>query len=350
MKPNVAWLNITSACNLSCRWCYAASSLNQQAVLFDHNHTINDLLEILKTSGVRYLVFIGGESTCLSSLPEYIKVATSNEFEVSLATNGLALFNYEYAQNLYEAGLRNIDISSKGFNDFSYLANTGVDGYRLFLQGIRNCLDLGCNLTVSQVFLNESKESLVKHFQLLNSYGVENYFFSFERGCILCRIGEEYRRTEIHRIAQSFVLFENVFFEIKELLGKKFIVEQVIPRCLWNKDILTSLEKDNQLTKYCHVQTGNGIVIDQNHDLLLCNALDSISLGKWGEEFHNVFELEKIYQKDETKSLLKDLLRLPEAKCSSCSDMVNCLGGCPIQWFTYSLEEIENEISKLRCL
>lgn len=349
MRLNVAWLNITSNCNLKCRWCYASSHLNQSATLFDQNHTINDLLKILKASGAKHLVFIGGEPTCLSVLPEYIKVATSYEFEVSLATNGLALSNYEYAHNLYEAGLRNIDISSKGYCDSSYFANTGVDGYKLFLQGIQNCLELGFNFTVSQVFLNDRKESALKHFQLLDSYGVEHYFFSFERGCTLCHRSKKDRQAETRRIAQSFVAFENAFLEIKELLDKKFIVEQVIPRCLWNKDILTSLEKDNQLTKYCHVQTGNGIVISQKRDLLLCNALDSISLGKWGEEFNNESELEIIYKKDKTKSLLKDLLRLPESKCSSCFDMVNCLGGCPIQWFTYSLEEIENEIGKLRC-
>lgn len=82
----VCW-NLTSRCNLQCKFCYGPQNVEQE---LDTKQT-KKVLNKLKKSGVQRIVLSGGEPLLRKDLREIILHAHSLDLGISLATNGLLL-------------------------------------------------------------------------------------------------------------------------------------------------------------------------------------------------------------------------------------------------------------------
>jgi ywiA protein len=89
LKPTVASIEITSACNLKCRHCYGEFGSKSYHMPLDK---IVKLLDDLEVMGVKMIELTGGDISVHPDLQAIIKYALSKKFvQVALLTNGILL-------------------------------------------------------------------------------------------------------------------------------------------------------------------------------------------------------------------------------------------------------------------
>ena len=101
-----AYLQITRECNNECIFCS-----NPQ---FHSNKDFEDLkkdISKFKKMGITDINFTGGEPTIVSFLPKLISYSINQGIKPNVITNGVNLSDLEYVKSLFDAGLRNINIS-----------------------------------------------------------------------------------------------------------------------------------------------------------------------------------------------------------------------------------------------
>jgi len=145
-------------CNQKCLNCYAAD-LPQGEVGKDGILSTNEWKKIIdkcRKVGIPQLTFTGGEPTMRNDLVELIEY--SRWFVTRLNTNGLKL-DREYAQRLYNASLDGIQITLYSHNPETHDFLVGKKGgfYRT-VEGIKNCLEVGLNVSVNTPLIGLNKD------------------------------------------------------------------------------------------------------------------------------------------------------------------------------------------------
>lgn len=111
-------INVTHACNLSCRLCY----------LPDRDKSLDMSLEKLKKIITNYggsgISFSGGEPTLREDLLELVRHAKSCGKYAYVVTNGIRLAEPGFAQSLKDAGLDLINFSCNGLEEKAF---TGIE-------------------------------------------------------------------------------------------------------------------------------------------------------------------------------------------------------------------------------
>jgi MoaA/NifB/PqqE/SkfB family radical SAM enzyme len=73
---------------------------------------------------------------------------------------------------------------------------------------------------------------------------------------------------------------------------------------------------------------------------LLCNCLYGLSIGQYGDDFHNYPTWKGWWERKEVKETNERLLRYPSWKCADCDEYRFCGGGSCLQWFSFEPREI----------
>lgn len=138
--PVVAW-NITRACNLRCRHCYAAADDRRaegELTTGEAVQLINDLAEFK----VPALLISGGEPLFRPDFFDLAARAGTLGLRLTLSTNG-TLITPDVARRLKDAGISYVGISldGTGENNDHFRGRRGA--FDAALQGIRNCLAVG---------------------------------------------------------------------------------------------------------------------------------------------------------------------------------------------------------------
>lgn len=109
--PVVVW-NVCRHCNQTCPHCYASASRkpSPQDLSSEEAHR---LIDELADSGVRFLIFSGGEPLLRADLFELVAHATTKGIAAQLSTNGVLLDEMS-AKRLAAAGCRYVGISIDG--------------------------------------------------------------------------------------------------------------------------------------------------------------------------------------------------------------------------------------------
>lgn len=136
----VALIEVTSNCNLNCRYCFADAevgktedpSLEQIRFLYE---------SVLKTSGVCSIQISGGEPTTRDDLPEIIKIGTELGFTfIQLNSNGIRIAeDEEYVKELRAAGLSSVFLQFDGTNDVIFQKLRGKRLLEIKRKAIENC-------------------------------------------------------------------------------------------------------------------------------------------------------------------------------------------------------------------
>jgi len=158
-------------CNQKCLNCYAAD-LPQGEVEKDGifpTATWKRIIDKCRKLGIPQLTFTGGEPTMRNDLVELVEY--SKWFITRLNTNGLKL-DRKYAQRLYDASLDGIQITLYSHKPEIHDFLVGKSGgfYRTVV-GIKNCVDVGLNVSVNTplIKLNKDYSEMLK---FLNDLGV----------------------------------------------------------------------------------------------------------------------------------------------------------------------------------
>jgi uncharacterized radical SAM superfamily Fe-S cluster-containing enzyme len=144
-------VEVTNRCNLSCRYCFAGDSIDEEPPL----EAVKGWLSDLSASGRTFVQFSGGEPTLRDDLPEIVSHAKQCGFRyIQLNTNGLRLAeDLDYVKKLADAGLSFVFLQFDGTNNKIYRTLRGFSLYEIKRRAIESCArhNLGVSLVCTVV-------------------------------------------------------------------------------------------------------------------------------------------------------------------------------------------------------
>lgn len=141
-------LEVTSRCNLKCRFCFAdGGGANQDPDLEEMKCAIRSIAD---KCGSPLLQLSGGEPTLRDDLPELVRYGKEAGCSyVQVNTNGIRIAeDPEYAEKLAKAGLDIVFLQFDGTCDEIYKTLRGKKLLDTKLRAIKNCSDLGIGVTL----------------------------------------------------------------------------------------------------------------------------------------------------------------------------------------------------------
>jgi cyclic pyranopterin phosphate synthase len=137
-------ISVTDRCNIRCFYCMPETGVKfeprEHVLTFEE---IERFVRIAVGQGVRKLRITGGEPLVRKNLSTLIAklIAVPGVEDLALTTNGVLLA--EQAQELYDAGLRRINIHLDTLDPERFLKITRRDQFDQVMQGIDTCIRLG---------------------------------------------------------------------------------------------------------------------------------------------------------------------------------------------------------------
>lgn len=175
-------ISVTDRCNFRCKYCMpnnnfemmeCADILRYEDILFAS--------EVFASLGVNRIRITGGEPLVRKDLCQFLDKLTKidNIQEVMLTTNG-SLLN-KYAQELYEAGVKRLNISLDSLNHERNKYITGVDKTEDILAGIKKAAEIGFKpIKVNSVIIRDfNDDEIVQFAELSAKYNIICRFIEF---------------------------------------------------------------------------------------------------------------------------------------------------------------------------
>lgn len=151
--PLVAQIAVTSRCNLSCKFCYAA--VKKQRLQDMRSDQIKQILHVLHANGTIYLEWSGGEPLLRSDFVELLQYAHELDFKQSVLTNG-TLFDREFLDCASQC-VGNIQVSVDDLEDH-YNRLKGGAYWEVLAGNIQRAIAAGLPVTAS-ITLSEHNDS-----------------------------------------------------------------------------------------------------------------------------------------------------------------------------------------------
>lgn len=318
--PKTAWLTTNKSCNNRCAWCYASQS-NFTNDFMDISK-LYKLIDSLALSGIKNIVFIGGEPSIYKHLIEAVRYIADKHLNMSMATNGIRFTDKQFAQQVVESGLHNYNISLKGTSKEEYYANTNSLGFMKSINGYRNLKSLGANVKLSYVLGTQSLSELMTLKNFLIEYNLDNIVFLLYKPSAQDCNGV----PDMHIIAKTCELAYEVFKQT----NLHFAFEISIPLCLFDKKFLQELINKKLIQTCCHIRKGKGIIFDSNFDILPCNHFINAPLNNESVDFDNIINF---WNSSACNDFRHAINKYPSEKCAKCNLWQHCGGGCILRWF-----------------
>ncbi len=171
----VVW-DVTYACNLRCKHCYASAGKAREDELTDEEAL--DLVDRLSNMGVTIIAFSGGEPLVRKNILDLARRAHENGMYVSIATNG-TLITKEKARQLKEAGVDYLQISLDGSTAETHDDFRGIPGaFERTIKGIKNAVAEGFFVNIATTATKANMEEMPAIIDLCNDMGV-NWFMAY---------------------------------------------------------------------------------------------------------------------------------------------------------------------------
>lgn len=345
--PKDAWLTVNRLCNMRCPWCYANNVEDslQNDMDFD---SAKKLVQVLSDYGVEHITIIGGEPTLYPNLIALIRFITKKGIRVTLVTNGLLLSDFSICEELKKVGVETISISVKGCSDFEYSKLTKHDNsYTKVLQSIKNVTDLDIGLSVSYVIHENVSPLFFDMISQCKNAGVKHFSFSF---CYdFTNMDVKVVNYDIEeKIFKPLRWFENNYEKIHSLTDGNFRMKQSLPLCSWSEEVLKKMDERGQFSYVCQVMKQSGIVFDSEFNMIPCNAMHKIKLGKYPIDFNNIEQLKSFLESPEMKRIYGKFKSLPSEKCYKCEKKIKCRGGCLSNWFNFSFDDFYEKMKSMK--
>lgn len=106
------YIQLTRECNQDCRFCSNPANENR----LDPD-TGRKLIDSFSKKGYTGLIFTGGEPTLSPLLPELLRYAAEKGIPSRIITNGQKISDASFFKELYDAGLRNLNVSIYSYGE-----------------------------------------------------------------------------------------------------------------------------------------------------------------------------------------------------------------------------------------
>jgi radical SAM protein with 4Fe4S-binding SPASM domain len=300
-------LAITYRCNNDCTHCYNARPRDYPELSTKQWYQILDRLWAI---GIPHIVFTGGEPTLRQDLPELVAHAGQNGQITGINTNGRHLSDRDYVENLVTAGLDHVQITLESHDANVHDAMVHAHGaWKQTVAGIQNALETPLYVMTNTTMLRTNSPSLTQTLEFLAEIGVPtvglNALIYSGRGLT---VNSGLAETELPTLL-------NLAREITTAHNQRLIWYTPTQYC--NFDPM-QLELG---VKGCTAALYN-MCVEPNGDVIPCQSfyqsLGNILSNPWSSIWNHELSIK-----------LRDRKALP-ARCSNCSLLVECGGGCPL--------------------
>ncbi len=156
--PLSASLDLTSACNLKCRHCFLGSRHAEPSP--KSTEEIEHVLDILKSFGVLFLVFTGGEPFSRPDFKQLYLKAKHNGFFMTLFSNGTMLDD-ALMDFLADSPPRRLELTIYGHSEQVYEAVTRIPGsYKRFRAAVDGLLRRGLLVRLKSMVMRTNAHEL----------------------------------------------------------------------------------------------------------------------------------------------------------------------------------------------
>ncbi|MBC7121293.1 MAG: GTP 3',8-cyclase MoaA [Candidatus Methanosuratus sp.] len=150
-------MSLTQKCNLNCIYCHHEGEKSPSGEMFTDE--VLRILRLARDLGIRRIKFTGGEPLLRRDLGGIIAYSCSLGFDdVGVTTNGQLL--RERALELYEAGLRRINVSLPSIDAGAYRSITGGD-LGSVIDGLEAVRVLGMHVKINTIIMRGINDSAV---------------------------------------------------------------------------------------------------------------------------------------------------------------------------------------------
>ncbi len=175
-------ISVTDRCNIRCFYCMPAENVQfmqkSQLLTFEE---IERFVRVAVTLGVNKIRLTGGEPLVRRELSILVeKLAGIPEIrDIGITTNGILLA--DEAQNLWNAGLRRINVSLDALDPVKFKEITRREGYEQVIAGIQAAQDVGFDpVKVNAVSVRGlTEDEIVPFGRFARETGVELRFIEF---------------------------------------------------------------------------------------------------------------------------------------------------------------------------
>ncbi len=207
-------LSVTDRCNLRCFYCMpqAKFSWMPPETLLKYEEIIQ-IVRVLACLGVKKIRLTGGEPLVRKDIVSLIKKIAQIEGieKVCLTTNGV--FLKSVAKDLFNAGLRHINISLDTLNPERFLEITGMDQFFNVFNSIKTCVEMGFSpIKINFVMMKGKNDDELTNFaELTQKWPIEVRFIEFMPIGSSSKWGEEYFLSS----DDAKIIIENVCGRLK---------------------------------------------------------------------------------------------------------------------------------------
>jgi len=171
----IVW-DVTYACNLHCKHCYATAGKPWKDELTTEE--AKRAIDIFDRAGVTIIAFSGGEPLVRPDIMELAKYAADKGIYVAMATNG-TLITKKKAKEMKEAGVQFVQISLDGIDAETHDEFRGVKGaFDKTVQGIKNSVAEGFFVEISTTVTRYNYKQLPDIIQFGEDLGA-NWFMAY---------------------------------------------------------------------------------------------------------------------------------------------------------------------------
>jgi radical SAM protein with 4Fe4S-binding SPASM domain len=309
MAPYRMDLALTYRCNNDCPHCYNARPRTSPEMDTD---SWKQILGRLWKLAIPHVVFTGGEPTLRTDLPALIAHAEANGQITGLNTNGRRLSDAKFVQQLADAGLDHVQITLESHDSEIHDGMVATRGaWNQTVAGIRNALDTSLFVMTNTTMLRSNSPQMAETLDFLGELGVPT-------------IGLNALIYSGHGLSVGTGLDENELPPLLELARQRS--EHYGQRLIWYTP-----------TQYCHfdpMQLELGVkgctaalynmCVEPDGAVIPCQSyyqpLGNLLVDPWKNIWNHELSIS-----------LRERRNLPE-KCSGCTLLSECGGGCPLKF------------------
>jgi len=333
----IVW-DVTYACNLHCKHCYATAGKPWKDELTTEE--AKRAIDIFDRAGVTIIAFSGGEPLVRPDIMELARYAADKGIYVAMATNG-TLITKKKAREMKEAGVQFVQISLDGLDAKTHDEFRGVKGaFDKTVQGIKNAVAEGFFVEISTTVTRYNYKQLPDIIQFGEDLGA-NWFMAYnfvptgrgkeifemdlspgEREEAIKMLWGELRKGRKINVLSTAPQFARVALQQEEGESQK-----IVPTHFYNPKLAGQLVDLAEFIGGC----GAGrfyMSMRANGDLQPC-VFFPLKVGNILED-----DFEELWKKNEVLGNLrnKDIL---EGFCGKCDYRYYC-GGCRARAYAYT--------------
>lgn len=333
--PIAAWLTVNRQCNFRCKWCYA------QDTDFDINKNMSismarDIVNIVKGVGIKYLIITGGEPTLWKPLQKLNMYCSELGMTTTIITNTMQFGNDQYWKEYIQNPSDRVNISLKAGTPETLFHTTGVSNSELVEKGIRRAIQ-HYKTGVSITYNTYCSDKLLELAEFAMRCGANMFNIDFCSPVFIDGEPTNKWMIEPNQIVNKII---RDYDELDKITQGKITFMMTIPFCLWPKGFIEKLLRKNQITSVCQLIKREGIVIECDGTLSICNGLFDFPIGKYQTDYHDSQSLIELLNSREVNNYYQEITRYPSNICSECVWYSMCGGGCPLRWTIYDPNQL----------